>query len=200
MLEFSKQYPKITLRLEEGDQEQLIRDLAQGRIEAAVTYEFGIPAGFDSKPLLPLPPVAVLPADHRLAQASDVSLTELEKEPYILFDGPHAREYLMALFDCLGLQPNIALRLRSFELIRGLVARGHGYTINMMVPLTSTTYDGGHVVVKPLRDRVPPVQMVFVTPGSHLVRPAVGIFAEFLVSSLRRGGYPNEVEPASSAA
>ena len=183
MLEFSERHPLIALHLEEGDHDQLMRDLAQGRIEMAITFGDSVPQGFDTTPLLPLSPVAVLPADHRLARAHDVSLTELEKEPLILYDKVN---YVPALFDALGLQPNVALRLKSFELIRGLVARGHGYAIDTVVPLTSTTYDGGHVTIKPLRDKLPPAQVVAVTPGSQLVRPAVKIFASFIEAALQR--------------
>ncbi len=183
MLEFSDRYPMIALHLEEGDHEQLMRDLAQGRIEMAITFDGEVPASFDTTPLLPLPPVAVLPANHRLARANDVSLTELEKEPLILYDKVN---YVTSLFGALGLEPNIALRLKSFELIRGLVARGHGYAIDRVVPLTTTTYDGGHVTIKPLRDKLPPAQVVTVMPGAQLVRPAVKIFAAFVEAALRR--------------
>jgi DNA-binding transcriptional LysR family regulator len=199
MLGFCERHPLITLRLEEGDQEQLMRDLAQGRIEMAITYGEDVPPGFDSKPLIALSPVVALPASHRLARASDVSLTELEKEPLILFDQGN---YVLSLFDAVGLRPNIALRLKSFELIRGLVARGHGYAIHAVVPLTSTTYDGGHVAIKPLRDKLPPAQVVSVTPSAHLVRPAVKIFASFIEIALERS-YLNDDKPkavASSAA
>ncbi len=191
MLEFSERHPLITLRLEEGDQEQLMRDLAQGQIEMAITYSNGVPPGFDSKPLIPLSPVVALPTNHRLARASDVSLTELESEPLILFD---KGAYVLSLFDALGLRPNIALRLKSFELTRGLVGRGHGYAVHAIVPLTSTTYDGSHVVIKPLRDKLPPAQVVSVTPSSHLVRPAVKIFASFIAGALERS-YLNDEEP-----
>jgi DNA-binding transcriptional LysR family regulator len=197
MLEFSQRYPLISLKLEEGDQEQLMRGLAQGRIELAVCYEHGVPSGFDSKQLLALPPVVSLSVNHRLARAGDVSLTELEGEPFILFDAPHSQDYVLSLFDALGLKPNIALRLKSFELIRGLVARGHGYTIHTMVPLTSTTYDGGTVAIKPIRDKLPPGHVVCATPGSHLVRPAVGIFADFLEAALKRGGHQNDDRPST---
>jgi len=199
MLEFSERYPQITLRLEEGDQEQLIRDLAQGRIELAFTYELGLPAGFDIKPLLTFSPVVALAADHRLAHSNDISLAEIAGEPFIMYDAPHFREYYEAIFNSLNLTPNIALRLRSFELIRGLVARGHGYAMHTVVPLTRTTYDGGQVVVKPLRDKVQAAHVVCVTPGSHLVRPAVGIFAEFMQSSLRRESYFNDDKALSTA-
>ena len=199
MLEFSERHPLITLKLEEGDQEQLMHDLAQGRIELAVCYDFSLPASFDSRMLMSLPPVVSLPADHRLARMGDVSLLELEGEPLILFDARYLREYTLSLFDTLGLRPNIALRLRSFELIRGLVARGHGYAINVVVPLTSTTYDGGRVAVKPIRDKLPPARMVCVTPGPHLVRPAVSMFAEFLEATLKKGGHLNADLPAKMA-
>ncbi len=198
MLEFSERYPMISLRLEEGDQEQLMRDLTQGRIEMAVSYIYGVPAGFDTSPILSLPPVVALPANHRLARASDVSLTELESDPLILYDGALTRDYFTSLFDALGIQPNIALRLRSFELIRGLVARGHGYAIHTVGPLTATPYEGGPGVVKQLRDQLPPAQMVSVTPGAHLVRPAVKIFAEFLGTALQRA-HINDDKPAHAA-
>ncbi len=198
MLEFAERHPNITLRLEEGDQEQLLRDLAQGRIEMAFSYIYGVPSGFDAKLLMTFPPVVSLPTNHRLARALDVSLTELEKEPLIYFDSPLMRDYVNSVFDALGITPNIGLRLRSFELMRGLVARGHGYAVHASVPLTSTTFDGGHVVVKQLRDKVPHAQVVAITPGSHLMRPAVKIFADFLESSLKRS-YQNDDKPALAA-
>ncbi len=202
MLEFAERHPLITLRLEEGDQEQLLRDLGQGRIEMAFSYSYGAPPGYDTKPLLTLPPVVSLPVSHRLARAHDVSLTELEDEPLIWFDSPFIRDYATSLFEALGLQPNISLRVRSFELIRGLVARGHGYAVHASVPLNQATYDGGQVVVKRLRDKVPPAQVVSITPGSHLMRPAVKIFEDFLENSLQRaqlGGEPQQLLTSSAA-
>ena len=187
MLEFAERHPLITLRLDEGDQEQLLGDLAQGRIEMAFSFSNGVHSGFDTRPLLSLPAVVSLPANHRLAKAPDVSLTELEKEPLIYFDLPLIRDWVSSVFDALAIQPNIGLRIRSYELMRGLVARGHGYAVHASVPLTSTTYDGGQLVVKPLRDIVPPAQVVSITPGSHLMRPAVKIFEDFLEASLKRG-------------
>ena len=122
MLEFAERHPLITLRLEEGDQEQLMRDLAQGRIEMAFSYAYGVPPGFDTKPLLSLPAVVSLPANHRLAKAPDVSLTELEKEPLIYFDSPPICDFVTSVFNALAIQPNIRLRIKSYELMRGLVA------------------------------------------------------------------------------
>jgi DNA-binding transcriptional LysR family regulator len=201
MLDFAERHPLITLKLEEGDQEQLLQDLGQGRIEMAFSYIYGAPSGFDAKPLVTLPPVVSLPANHRLADAPNVSLTELENEPAIWFDGPFIRDYAMSVFDSLGMQPNIRIKVHSFELMRGLVARGHGYGLHCTVPQTSATYDGGRIVVKQLRDKLPPAQIVSLTPGSHLMRPAVKIFQAFLESALQRTQFNGEAhELASSAA
>jgi DNA-binding transcriptional LysR family regulator len=201
MLEFAEHHPHITLKLEEGDQEQLLRNLAQGQIEMAFSYDFGVSPGFETRSLIALPPVVSLPVSHRLAKARDVSLTELEEDPLILYDGALTREYVLSLFDAVGVQPDIRLKVRSFELVRGLVARGHGYTVHSAVPQTSTTYDGGQVAVKPIRDKVVHTQVVSITPGSHLMRPAVKLFEDFLESALKRGFHRGE-EPAlaSSAA
>lgn len=200
MLEFAERHPLITLRLEEADQEQIMRDLAQGRIEMAFSYIYGVPPGFDTKPLLSLPAVVSLPANHRLAKAPDVSLTELEKEPLIYFDTPLVSEWISSVFDALGIQPNVCLKIKSYELMRALVARGHGYALHASVPLTSSTYDGGHTIVKPLRDKVPPAQVVSITPGSHLMRPAVKIFEDFLDETLQRVHRTDRSALTSSAA
>ena len=192
MLEFARCHPQITLKFEEGDQEKLIRDLVQGRIELAVAFDHGLPSGFEAEFLLTLPPVVSLPSTHRLAGAKAVSLEELEDEPLILYDASYSRDYTLGLFDALDLQPNIALRLRSFELIRGLVGRGHGYSINTVVPVMATTYDGSRIVTKPLSDPVPKARVVCITPGSHLTRPAVSIFAGFLKTNLGATGEDDE--------
>ncbi len=197
--EFCKRHPRVALNFEEGDQEHLMRDLAKGRIEMAIAYASNIPSGFDAKRVLTLPPVVTLPANHSLASLNSVSLAELEKEP-LIFHEPD--DYILSLFDGLGLQPNIALRLRSFELIRGLVARGHGYTLSSIVPVTAFTYDGGHVITKPLRDKLASVEVAAVMPKAVLLRPSVKIFSDFVETSLKRsienGGQP--VEGATAAA
>ena len=200
MLEFAASHPLITLKLEEANQEQLMSNLAQGRIEMAFTYACGVPSGFDIKPLISLPAVVSLPSNHRLAKAPTVSLTELEKEPLVYFDTPLVCEWIQSVFDAVAVRPNISLNVRSYELMRGLVARGHGYAVHASVPQTTATYDGGHVVVRPLREKVTPIQVASITPSSHMKRPAVKIFEDFLDASLRRGFSDGKSFVASSAA
>ena len=49
MREFPRLHQAISLHLAEGDHEQLMRDLGQGRIEMAITFAGQIPTAFETK-------------------------------------------------------------------------------------------------------------------------------------------------------
>jgi DNA-binding transcriptional LysR family regulator len=200
MLEFSAKHPQIIIRLTEGNQQGLINDLSQGRIEVAISYDLGIPSSFDVSPLLTLYPVVALAKNHPLAKNPDVSLKELQDDSLILYDDQPFIDYFMTLFKAADAKPSIGWRVQSFELIRGLVARGHGYAIHSIIPLSTTTYDGGELVMKPIRDAIQPARAVCITPGSHLLRPAVGIFCEFLQTALQSEHFGSEYTKSLSLA
>ena len=71
----------------------------------------------------------------------------------ILLDLPHSREYFQRLFQNLGIDPRIEQRSASFELVRGLVARGHGYSVLNLQPASELTYDGARVRCLPIREK-----------------------------------------------
>lgn len=176
---FYESYPDISINLIEGDQQHMLSALVTGAIEIALTYNLSVPIGMDVTTLLHLPPVALLPADHRLADQMNVSLTELAKEPYILYDLPLSREYFIELFRSVGAQPKIAWRSASYEFVRGLVARRHGFAIHNAVPRTMTTYDGGQLIIRPFRQPLKGVNVVCLSLANLRMRRAVRLFADF---------------------
>ena len=80
----------------------------------------------------------------------------------ILLDLPHSREYFQELFQHLGIAPRIGQRTASFELVRGLVARGHGYSVLNLQPASELTYDGSRVRCLPIREQAMPLRVVLV--------------------------------------
>jgi DNA-binding transcriptional LysR family regulator len=196
MLEFAKKYPDIVVRLEEGDQEQLLDALSEGRVELCIAYDFAVPAHLKAEPLAEVYPQVTLAAGHKLAGRQKITLKDLAPEPFILCDLPYFREYFLNLFTMEGLTPNIVFRCKSLELIRGLVARGHGYSLHTIVPETFVTYDGGKLVVKPLAQKLPPARVAVLTTKSHPVRPAVGAFSDFVRSFFERELGPRAALPA----
>jgi len=194
--EFARQAPGISVRLEEGDQQEILEGLVSGRTEIALSYAFAVPEEIVGERLAELPPCAILAADHPLARSGSVSLRDLAGDPFMLLDLPHSREYFFGLFARCGVEPRITFRSRSYELIRGLVGHGHGYTIHNAVPHTTIGYDGSRIAVVPLADALEPVQIMSLRLRRHTLRPAVQRFADFLVEAFAPGGI---FEPGSIA-
>lgn len=185
---FAQEMPGITVSLEEGNQQDIVEGLLSGKIELALSYAYALPEDIVGEDLTTLQPNVLVSADHPLASRDSVDLRELAAERFILLDLPHSREYFLNLFQSCRIAPRIAYRTRSFELIRGLVGRGHGYTIHNAVPGTNIGYDGSKIAVLPLRNELPPVHVKCLRLRRQTMRPAVKLFAEYLKQAFAPGG------------
>lgn len=185
---FAESHPGITVSLDEGDQQQILEGIVSGRTELALSYEFARPDDVVAEPLAELRPYAVLHPDHPLARRERISLADLRDEPFILLDLPHSRDYFLSLFQAVGIEPNITFRSKAYELTRGLVGHGRGYTIQNVLPRTQITHDGGRVAAVPLTDPLPPVRLVSLKLRRQAPRPAVEVFARHLKASFSAGG------------
>ncbi|SAK54277.1 LysR family transcriptional regulator [Caballeronia arationis] len=79
-----------------------------------------------------------------------IPLAELAKEPFILIDLPHSRDFLMAPFWQFGLAPEVRYRATSMELVRGMVANGLGVSLLITQGATNTQVPG--IVERPIRE------------------------------------------------
>jgi len=138
-----ERYPALTVRFMEGDLAQMEEGLRSGYIEFALTYDVGLPAEIDRECLAELPPYGLVPAASKLARGrGGVSLHALAREPLILVDLPHSREFLMAPFWQYGLHPEVRYRVASLELARGMVANGLGVAL-LITQAPPATVAGG---------------------------------------------------------
>ncbi len=171
--QMNSQYPDTQVTVHEGAMDTLQHHLLNGTCEVALMYELDMDVRINTEVTVEIQPYALLPEDHRLAKRKSVSLKELAKEPMILIDLPHSREYFRSLFLQLGIEPRIQHRTRSFELIRGLVANGHGYSLLNLKPAVNTTYDGATVACVPLKEELEPLQVCLAwCAGVHFTRRA----------------------------
>ncbi len=194
---FAQKYPGITVRLQEGDQEEMISTMLAGRIELALAYSLAVPDEIDAEPLIDLPPYAIVAANHPLAKRKSVSLKELGDEPFILLDLPYSRDYFFGLFRAVGLEPRIVFRSRSQELIRGLVAHGHGFAIQNAIPATTIAYDGNSIAVLALEEALQPTRIMTLRLKQYAVRPAVKAFQDYVHDAFSTGGIfaPGSITP-----
>jgi len=159
-----QRHPELQIQITEGPLDELQTLLRAGRIEMALLYDIDLGRDLQCDTLTQVEPHVLLPVGHRLADQASVSLRALRKEPFILLDLPHSRDYFLGFFQKLGFQPQVRHRSRSFELVRGLVASGEGYSILNLQPASHQTYDGGEVKCLPIKGKVSPLSIVLAQP------------------------------------
>ncbi|QLF93442.1 LysR family transcriptional regulator [Pseudomonas sp. ABC1] len=171
---FHERYPGVEIRLQDGEQQELVQGLTTGRFDLAILYKHDLDASIASEPLMPAQrPYALLPAGHRFARQAQVSLRELVLEPMILLGVLPSRTYFVSIFEELGLSPNIVFSSPSIEMVRGMVGQGFGFSVLVTRPHAQTTYDGKQVVCVPISDAVTGSGLVAAwLQRAQLTRPA----------------------------
>lgn len=147
---FTRQHPGTSISLTEGNLDEITKGLQSSVFELALAYDLGLPASIHFELLSHATPYALLPRRHKLARQAEVSLSDLCNEPLILLDIPPSRNYFPALFSAENLSPKIGLSSPSFEVVRGMVGQGAGYSLLVTKPQSNFTYDGSKVISKPI--------------------------------------------------
>jgi DNA-binding transcriptional LysR family regulator len=176
---FAERYPEVSVNMEEGNQAEVLEHLRSGRCEVALTYAYGLSDEFEAAVLAELPPRIILAEDHPLARRRRISLKELAGAPMILLDLPHTRDYFLSLFRSVKIEPRVARRTRSYEMVRCLAGRGLGFGILNAIPRLPWTYDGKKVVAVPIEEDLPNILVVSLKLKRAAARPAVALFARY---------------------
>jgi DNA-binding transcriptional LysR family regulator len=175
---FEVAHPGVRVNLVEAGQHELLGALRDGRVSLALTYDLQLGEDVRFEPVADLPPVALLPAGHRLAGGPAVSLEQLASEPLILLDLPLSREYFLSLYLARGLRPSIGHRSPHPEVIRAMVANGYGYTLVNARPRVGRSLDGRRFRLVPLSGRHRPMRMGLAAIAGAAETRAVAAFRE----------------------
>ncbi len=161
-----------------GHQGQVQEALRSNACDVALSYDLHWASDIVIEELSVEKPYALLPAGSPLAASSHVSMHDLAEQPMILLQRPPSEQYFTSLFSELGLTPRIKFKTPSFEMVRGFVGRGLGYSILITRPDTDRTYDGSSVVAVPLLEEVTPGRIVMATVRGQGSRRLVKRFAD----------------------
>jgi DNA-binding transcriptional LysR family regulator len=151
---FISLHPKVTIRMAEGTQDELLAGLRQGQHDLALLYEVDMPDDVTVTPLASFIPYVLLPARHRLTRLRHVPLAALKDEPFILLDIAPSRTYFTRILEHAGNTPHVAFASPSLEVVRGLVGQGLGYSILVTRPHGDHAYAGEQLAVRPIADEV----------------------------------------------
>jgi flavin reductase (DIM6/NTAB) family NADH-FMN oxidoreductase RutF len=174
----TKLHPEIELTLVEADQEHLIASLRRRDTEITLLYDFGVAEDLRVERLAELTPYVLLAEGHPLAASSSIAIVDLAQEPLVLLDIDPSRNYILSLFRDAGVQPQIAYRSKSLEMVRGFVGHGLGYSLLASKPANNITYDGRALVSRPLSDVVRNSGLVLATLRGRPLSALAEEFAE----------------------
>jgi len=176
-------HPKMRVQMIEGTEDELLPALERGDIEQALLFGEKLPDTVRRIVIERSDPYVLLPKAHPLARKKSVALRQLESEPFILMDTPAGREYFLAILKKAGISPQIAHRSPSFEVVRGLVGQGLGFSLLVTRPMFRVTYDGHELAYLAIKERPDPAMICLVRmPGARTTRLGA-IFQEACLSS-----------------
>lgn len=163
--------PNVEVCLREGDLSSINRMLETGQVELALTFDLGLAERLRVNILQERQFYAALPPDHPLTQRDTVSLEELAAEDYIQIDLPYSREFLMSPFWHYKLEPIIAYKANSLEMVLNLIANGLGVSLLITRPEDSLTCDGSMIACRPVSDPLPTQKLVLAHSNEFALSP-----------------------------
>lgn len=146
----SDRFPTLSFSGREGRFADLARDLAEGQIDFAISYDVGFEGNFMRRKLADIAPVAFCATHHEFAQKGELELSDLRDTPLILFNEDLSEGFVRDLFARMHLTPKIKQKVASLEMMRSLAANGVGVGISYSRPPGDLSYDGIPLVTVPI--------------------------------------------------
>lgn len=187
---FNARHPGVQIDFAEGTQDVLQRRLLAGELDLAVLYDMEVQPELERAVIATARPHVLVAADHRLANEPTVSLADLAAEPMVLLDAPPSSHNTLAIFDRLGIIPEVRYRPTTFELARALVGRGMGYALLVQRPANDRTYEGKKVRIKEISEDVGEFRILLAWPRGTRLNQRARAFVTFCQGLHRRSGPP----------
>jgi DNA-binding transcriptional LysR family regulator len=152
---FREQFPAVELRLHEMTTAQQIQALLHKQVDIGIVRSAISEPGLSVECLLHEPLVLALPENHPFSAQTQLSLSTLANELFILFPakmGPVFYEQIIHSCQQAGFRPKVAQEAVQMQTIVGLVAAGLGIAI---VPASMQNFHRSGVIYRPLQEQIP---------------------------------------------
>jgi DNA-binding transcriptional LysR family regulator len=172
---FREQFPAVELRLHELTTAQQVQALHDKQVDVGIVRSAISEPGLSAECLLPESLVLALPENHPLSAQTQVSLSVLADESFILFPskkGPVFYEQIMTLCQQAGFRPKVAQEAVQMQTIVGLVAAGMGIAI---VPASLQNFHRSGVIYRPLQEQISNTGL-YLTWWQHDSSPVISAF------------------------
>lgn len=136
---FKKKYPNVQFVFHQGDYSLIAEWISTGRIDFGFINPLSTTT-LNTKTIKSDEMFAILPKNHPLAKHKNITLKDIENEPYILLEEGNYSEPIAA-FETEGIKPNIEYTIHDDYAIMTMVEAGLGISILAELILRRTNYD-----------------------------------------------------------
>jgi DNA-binding transcriptional LysR family regulator len=174
---FRSQFPAVELRLHELTTQEQIQALHHKQIDIGIVRSAISEPGLRAECILQESLVLALPETHPFSAQTQVSLSTLASELFILFPakmGPIFYEQIIHICQQAGFRPQVAQEAVQMQTIVGLVAAGLGIAF---VPASLQNFHRSGVVYRPLQEQTPKTGL-YLAWRQHDPSPAIGAFLD----------------------
>jgi DNA-binding transcriptional LysR family regulator len=174
MRSFVEQWPKIDVRLDEVEDDEIVSAIERGDIDVGFAL---LPVGdapLETLELLRDPFVLIVAAGTPLA-TGEATLEQIAEQPLVGFPEGPAMAPIVAAFRAVGIEPHWTFRSNDNPTVQGLVAAGVGVAV--MPRLTIDTADP-RIAVVDLDDAIPPRIIAIAQHRDRYSSPAARAFLQ----------------------
>ncbi|WP_068778840.1 LysR family transcriptional regulator [Paenibacillus sp. GM2] len=190
---FRERYPAVHFQLQHGSYKELVESVIQGDMNLAIMGP--VPQHepqIKSEVLFQEKFVAMMPANHRLAEKSAIRLSELKGDYFVLFpEGFILREIVVDACSNLGFKPKVAFEGDDLDAIKGLVGAGMGLTILPEIALNE--HLASTIITLPVIEPVVTRDVGVIIPANRELPPTEKLFYEFLKNQTDRFGFDSSL-------
>lgn len=189
---FIKPNPGLEVTMVEGDGAELQERMLEGYLDAVLTHTRHLIPRVERTTVMAGIPYVLVSGDHWAAGRKTIRLAELADDDFVSLDIPSVRENQLANLRQCGLDPKIAWKSSSLEAVRGMVARGLGYTVLVQRPPVNLSYDALPLAILEIEDNVGHSDICVAYIGSDRPSLRLRAFIDFCIDT----GLKKEGEPA----
>ena len=151
---FIKPNPGLDVTLVEGDGGELQERMLDGYLDAVITHTRHLIPRVGWTRVMAGVPYVLVSSSHWAAGRQSIRLAELADDDFVSLDIPSVRDNQLVNLRQSGLDPKIAWKSSSLEAVRGMVAKGLGYTVLVQRPPVNVSYDALPLTVLEIEDDV----------------------------------------------
>ena len=176
-----RELPRLKLHLYEYQTAELIRQLRDGEIDAAVLALSADLAGFEQRELFDEQFVVALPPGHRLTARTTLKAQDLDGETLLLLEDGHClRDQALEICATLNAHEPQDFRATSLETLRQMVASGVGVTLLPELATRGPFGSPANPVIRPFARPQPSRRIGIIWRRSSARRAAIEAVADVI--------------------